>query len=102
MRLVLECIFQWKKFKSQEKNASTTFTDVYEDLLKHKVTFPKPEEMIFYIQKPKKKPEASAQLGGSAQLNNPQKNATPSGFANSGIGGDKPKWTKKKKGIYSH
>ena len=56
--------------------------------------------MIFYIQKQKKKPEADAQFGGSAQLNNPPKNATPSGFANSG--GDKPKWTKKKKGIHSH
>ena len=99
LRLVLECIFQWKKFKSQDKNATTTFTEVYDDLLKHKVTFPKPEEMIFYIQKPKKKPEGSAQLGSSGlnNNNNPPKNATPSGFS-SQLGGDKTKWIKKKKG----
>ena len=98
--MALECIFTWqKKFKSDDKNP-TVFTEVYQNLIKAHVTFPRPEEFIFCLQKSKKKPPVAAaeSINTSSKVSNPPaKNSTPSGFGNPG-GNDKSKLLQEKQG----
>ena len=94
LKLALECIYHWqKKFKSDDKN-QTAFSEVYDNLLKSKVTFPKPDEFIFFIPPPKKKkPIVESNIQSSK---NPPKQSTPSGFGNPDQ--DKTKLLREKKG----
>ena len=94
LKLALECIYHWqKKFKSDDKNP-TAFSEVYDNLLKSKVTFPKPDEFIFFTPPPKKKKPVVDNNVQSTK--NPPKQSTPSGFGNPDQ--DKTKLLREKKG----
>lgn len=94
LQLVLECLYQWKKFKSSD-GKPTGFTQAYEDLLRHGVTFPRPEDMVFYRQKPKKNKD-NASDHQPANMKGPSH--TPAGF---GEIGDTEKAIAKKKSMNS-
>lgn len=92
LRLILEFILYWNKILQNPDKTPTLFGDIYNMLVKNKVTFPKNEEFLFYNKAKKNKKQASAQMPKD------NKSVTPSGFAADRSGKDH--LLREKKGIY--